>query len=198
MRYVGNRSTGSLAVHLAEEACQRGHQVRLLLADYVPAPVPHERLVVDRFSTAETLQRQLTEPESGPDLLIHAAAVADYAPEPMSGKVSSGQDVWSLTLRPLPKIADQFRARFPNASLLMFKLETDIGQDELRQRALQTAQRAGAQWIFGNLLESSGSAHAGWLWETASGEATSLSGGKAAVARGLLEAVEQTWASGAS
>ena len=113
VRFVGNRSTGRLALCLIDEALRRGLSVRALLASDVPAPADHPSLVVERFETAQDLQGLLTRTgEEPPRALIHSAAVADYAPEPEDGKVPSGRGTWVVTFRALPKVVDAFRRLF--------------------------------------------------------------------------------------
>lgn len=85
-----------------------------------------------------------------PDLLIHAAAVADYAPEPVDGKISSTGSSLVLTLAPTPKVADQVRAAYPDLPIILFKLEARVSEEELVRRAHRTMARVGADAIVAN------------------------------------------------
>src|SRR6185369_13452236 len=83
VRFVGNRSSGRMGVALAEEARRRGAQVTLLAANLaVPAPAGVE--VVETPTAADLAREAKT--RAGADVVLMAAAVADYAPEPVSGK----------------------------------------------------------------------------------------------------------------
>jgi phosphopantothenoylcysteine decarboxylase/phosphopantothenate--cysteine ligase len=97
VRFVGNRSSGRMGVALAEEARRRGARVTLLAANLaVPAPAGVE---VVETPTAADLAR---EANSGGevDVVLMAAAVADYAPEPTAGKRPKEGRPWTLTLQP--------------------------------------------------------------------------------------------------
>ncbi len=166
VRFVGNRSTGSMALALVQEAVQRGHSVTCFLAESVAAESrPGVRFL--RYETSQDLAMALREAEPSPEAIFHAAAVSDYAPVVAEGKVPSGQETWTLHLKPLPKLVDDLRARFPRALLVMFKLESEISRAELVSRARAAGERAGAQWVFANLLQEVGVGHAGVMVEVA-------------------------------
>src|SRR5215831_890175 len=77
VRFVGNRSSGRMGVALAEEARRRGAEVTLLAANLaVPAP---EGVEVVETPTAADLARE-AKARAGADVVLMAAAVADYAP----------------------------------------------------------------------------------------------------------------------
>ncbi len=101
VRFVGNRSSGRMGVALAEEARRRGAEVTLLAANLaVPAP---EGVEVVETPTAADLARE-AKAHADADVVLMAAAVADYAPEPVAGKrPKTGQD-WQLTLHPTEDI----------------------------------------------------------------------------------------------
>ena len=97
VRFIGNRSSGRMGVALAEEAQRRGARVTLLAANLaVPAPAGVE--VVDT-PTAADLARAARERASA-DVVLMAAAVADYAPEPVAGKRAKNGESWELSLHP--------------------------------------------------------------------------------------------------
>src|SRR5215468_7695218 len=76
VRYVGNRSSGRMGVALAAEARRRGAHVTLLAANLaVPAPAGVE---VVETPTAADLEREALERGTHADVVIMAAAVADY------------------------------------------------------------------------------------------------------------------------
>lgn len=185
-------STGRLALELVKAAVRRGHRVTAFLADGVAAPASR-RVEVERFQTARELrERLLARAATPPDAILHAAAVSDYAPRRVRGKVRSGQSRWTLELFPLPKVAGALRRRYPRARLAMFKLESEVDVAELLRRALATARSAGAQAIFANRLEDVGREHRGFLVDAATGEATEAAS-RAAAARLLVR-----WCEGAA
>lgn len=79
VRFIGNRSSGRLGVELAQAAAGRGWSVTLLLG---PATVPCQdpRIRVRRFVSVADLEELLSEEFEGCDVLVMAAAVADYRP----------------------------------------------------------------------------------------------------------------------
>jgi len=82
VRFLGNRSSGRMGVALAEEARKRGAEVTLLAANLgVPAPPGVE--VVEAPTAQAMLEQALA--RSDADLVLMAAAVADYRPADVSG-----------------------------------------------------------------------------------------------------------------
>ena len=78
VRFVGNRSSGRMGVALAEEARRRGAEVTLLAANLaVPPPAGVE---VVETPTAADLEREALGRAADADLVLMAAAVADYRP----------------------------------------------------------------------------------------------------------------------
>jgi phosphopantothenoylcysteine decarboxylase/phosphopantothenate--cysteine ligase len=86
-----------MGVALAEEARRRGARVTLLAANLaVPAPAGVE---VVETPTAADLAREANS-RGEVDVVLMAAAVADYAPEPTAGKRPKEGRPWTLTLQP--------------------------------------------------------------------------------------------------
>ena len=87
VRFVGNRSSGRMGVALAEAAARRGAAVTLIAANIaLPVAAGVER--VDVTSAAE-LEAATAKAFEGADLLLMAAAVADYRPaDPDPGKLA--------------------------------------------------------------------------------------------------------------
>ena len=183
VRFIGNYSTGRLACEIAQTACRAGHQVRLMMGRGAELPESTALLCLERFVTAADLSLLLLE-EAGqpvPDVVIHAAAVADYAPKEESGKVASGQEHWTLVMHRVPKIAPRIRTRFPRTCLVTFKLETGLKPDRLAEKARVAAREVGADLVFANLLEEVQDDHQGILVEVRGGVQHPMAG-RAAVA----------------
>ncbi len=78
VRYVGNRSSGRMGVALAAEARRRGATVTLVAANLaVPAPAG---VTVVAAPTAADLARETLARAAATDIVLMAAAVADYRP----------------------------------------------------------------------------------------------------------------------
>ncbi len=86
VRYIGNRSSGRMGVALAARAAARGADVTLIAAN-VAVPVPPGIRVVEVATAAE--MKQACEQEfPAADVLLMAAAVADFRPSrPFAGKL---------------------------------------------------------------------------------------------------------------
>lgn len=190
VRFVSNVSTGRLGVALARAFHAAGHRVTMLhgLGSATPDPAtPGLQLVP--FETAESLLAALLRTFAGVDapmLLIHAAAVADYAPMRSTGKIKSTAPELVVRMLPTPKVADAFRRERPTVPIVMFKLESGIGQDELRARAIATMRRVDAQAVVANLLSEVGpDAHRAELIR-ADGSMTAFDG-RDDLSRGLVD-----------
>lgn len=79
VRYIGNRSSGRMGAAIASAAANAGHAATLILGPVsVPMPSVHRRIEVE---TAAQMQRAVLDEFPAHDLLIMAAAVADYRPK---------------------------------------------------------------------------------------------------------------------
>jgi phosphopantothenoylcysteine decarboxylase/phosphopantothenate--cysteine ligase len=101
VRYVGNRSSGRMGYAIAAEAARRGAEVTLVTGPTSIEAPPVAALVKTR-SAADMLEavRSRAMGADGVDVVIMAAAVADYTPvERADQKVSKDSDTLMLTLR---------------------------------------------------------------------------------------------------
>ena len=97
VRYVGNRSSGRMGVALAAEAARRGADVTLVGANLAVAAPDGVRLLA--VSTAAELEQATREQFAATDVLLMAAAVADFKPaDAADGKIKKG-DRDDLTVR---------------------------------------------------------------------------------------------------
>ena len=97
VRYVGNRSSGRMGYALAAAARDNGADVTLISgAAAVPPPAA---ITLVEVETAADMRAAVEEATVGADLLLMAAAVADYRPgDPARQKIKKGQPVLTLTL----------------------------------------------------------------------------------------------------
>ena len=117
VRYLGNRSSGRMGVALAAEAKRRGAKVTLLAANLaVGAPAGVE---VVETPTSSELERETRARATGADVVLMAAAVADYRPEtPVEGKRAKGE-TWHLTLTPTVDILQRLGEEERNGQVLV-------------------------------------------------------------------------------
>src|SRR5262245_24004376 len=136
VRFLGNRSSGKMGAALAEAAAARGADVTFVAGPGTPAVAGTRR--VD-FETAADLERILADVASRADVVVMAAAVADFRPRgPVAGKLSrrtAGSEI-SLSLEAVPDLlAGLARARRGARPYLVgFAAETVSG-DALAERA---------------------------------------------------------------
>ncbi len=142
VRYVGNRSSGRMGLALAEEAARRGAEVTLVAANLsLPAPAGVETIAV---ATAAELLEAARAAFAGADVLVMAAAVADFRPaEAIEDKiVKSGRDGLALQLEPTEDVlATLAEARSPGQTLIGFAAEHGAdalgrGREKLRRKRL--------------------------------------------------------------
>jgi phosphopantothenoylcysteine decarboxylase/phosphopantothenate--cysteine ligase len=117
VRFLGNRSSGRMGVALAEEARKRGAEVTLLAANLgVPAPPGVE--VVEAPTAQAMLEQALA--RSDADLVLMAAAVADYRPADVSGdKRPKDDDAWEVTLEPTTDVLRTLGEHRTNGQVLI-------------------------------------------------------------------------------
>ena len=88
-----------------------------------------------------------------PDVWIHAAAVLDYFTEPETGKKPSGADEWVLRLKPGKKHIKELLALASDSIRVGFKLETNVDESTLINRAKQQIQTYGVDAVVANIFE---------------------------------------------
>jgi phosphopantothenoylcysteine decarboxylase / phosphopantothenate---cysteine ligase len=99
VRFLGNRSSGRMGVALAAEARRRGAEVTLLASNLTVAS-PAGVTVVDA-PTAADLEREAAMRSGSADVVVMAAAVADYRPAaPERGKRAKTEETWTIELEP--------------------------------------------------------------------------------------------------
>jgi phosphopantothenoylcysteine decarboxylase/phosphopantothenate--cysteine ligase len=152
VRYLGNRSSGRMGVAVADEAARRGAAVTLLLAAAVASPSAPMRTV--RVETAAELRAVTLREAETADIVVMAAAVADYRPAaPAEGKRRKDGDAWLVELEPTADIlAELGAARRPGTTLVGFAAEHGDGAVE---RAREKLRRKGADMIVVNDISRS-------------------------------------------
>lgn len=125
VRYISNRSSGKMGYAVAAAAAGRGAVVTVV-AGPVAIPEP-EGCEVVRVETAEEMRGEVLQRFSECDVLVAAAAVADYAPvEAAGGKVKSGRRRLTLELRPTKDILAECGKRKRKGQFLVgFAAETE-------------------------------------------------------------------------
>ena len=123
VRVIANRSSGKQGYAIAAEAAARG--ARVTLVSTVELPVPHG-VEVRAVETAAQMQASLGELAPTADVVVMAAAVADFRPVAAAdGKIKKDQGVPQIVLEPTPDILAGLGAAKPAGQVLVgFAAET--------------------------------------------------------------------------
>jgi phosphopantothenoylcysteine decarboxylase/phosphopantothenate--cysteine ligase len=195
VRYVGNFSSGRFGHALAHEYSQQGCHVTLL----APTSVV-ERFGLARnishvpFGSAESLRNAMLSFEAA-DLILHAAAVADYTPKKVTGKISSDQDHLTIDMERTPKILSLLRDHFGNATTIVgFKLLSGVSVEKLTDVATKQIADNNTNYSVANLLEGINGSKGEREVHLVKKDGTSqvFSGPTPSVARGVYSAIRWT------
>ena len=178
IRVLTTRSSGLMGRALALQAFRLGADVTVIHRDTFPC--------VNNVSveTAEDMRRAVHRcfSEGGADIYVSAAAISDFAPRRVKGKIPSGKPV-NLFLEPLPKVLSEVIERY-NSFIIAFKL----GRTPKKMAQAMIAQ--GVAMILINTPESMGSKEGEYILLTTNGELP-LSGTKDEIAHAIWNAVLQ-------
>jgi phosphopantothenoylcysteine decarboxylase / phosphopantothenate---cysteine ligase len=135
VRFVGNRSSGRMGVALATEARRRGAHVTLLGANLAVSAPPGIDLV--ETPSAADLEREAFGHAVDADVVIMAAAVADYRPaNALETKRPKDSAAWTVELEPTTDVlAELGKRRVPGQLLVGFAADHgEIGLERARQK----------------------------------------------------------------
>ena len=147
VRFLGNRSSGRMGFALAAEAARRGARV-VLVAGPVALATPSGVTRLD-VGTAREMERAVREHAPAADLVVMAAAVADFRPRRVAaGKIKKeeGLPPADIELEENPDILGGLRALAPRAVLVGFAAETG----DLDRHARDKLERKGADFLVAN------------------------------------------------
>ena len=132
VRFLGNRSSGRMGVAVAAEARRRGASVTLLAANLaVAAP---DGVEVIETPTAADVAREAEARGAAADVVVMAAAVADYRPtETLAGKRAKDDADWNLSLEPTVDVLRLLGERSRNGQVLV-GFGAELGTDGLNRK----------------------------------------------------------------
>jgi phosphopantothenoylcysteine decarboxylase/phosphopantothenate--cysteine ligase len=135
VRHLSNRSSGKQGQALARAALRRGAEVTLVTT-VDPSLPPHPRLRVVRVSTAAEMETAMAVEADKADVIIMAAAVADFRPVVAAEhKLTKDQGVPQLVLERTPDILAGLAARRrPGQVIVGFAAETDRPLERARAK----------------------------------------------------------------
>lgn len=180
MRIVTNRSTGLMAVKLAERAFERGSDVELWMGGASVA-LP-EYISTKRFESVSQLMELVKTIDH--DIVIVPAALADFAPDHVEkGKIPSDQTI-DVRLQPVPKVLPYIRERCDK--VIGFKAESGMSKSDLIAKARGRMEMYDLNAIVANDIDAAGRSATSVILITANGE-TEISGPKSKVSDSIMD-----------
>lgn len=151
VRYIGNRSSGKMGYALAEAARVRGATVTLISG---PTRLkPPEEVAYVPVETAEEMRQAVLAEYPTADIVIKAAAVADYKPEQVAlQKIKKADDTLTLVLEKNPDILLELGQHKKQQILIGFAAETE----SLLQNAGDKLMRKNLDMIVANDVTQAG------------------------------------------
>lgn len=159
VRFISNRSSGKMGYALARAAARRGASVTLVSAPTALRPPGAVEFVP--VETAQEMYREVLSRFQHQDVLIKAAAVADYRPRVASPqKIKKKGDTLVLELEKNPDILFELGQRkMPHQVLVGFAAETA----DLEANAREKLERKNLDLLVANDVTRPG---AGFGWDT--------------------------------
>jgi len=198
VRYIGNRSSGKQGYALGDVAAQRGAKVTIVAGATDALDPPSGAEVIKVGSTRE-MQQAMAERAPEADVVIMAAAVADFRPEAEAstklkkGKADDALSTIRLTENPdiLKGLVQMREAGETAATIIGFAAETDNELENGRAKL----KRKGADMLMLNSVAGGGvfgqARNRGWLLSADGREEEIPDGTKHEVAARIWDAVER-------
>jgi phosphopantothenoylcysteine decarboxylase/phosphopantothenate--cysteine ligase len=160
VRFIGNRSSGRQGAALALAAAERGADVTLVAAHVEEAVLADVQarpgIAVRTAGTAAELGEAMRAAADGADVVVMAAAVADYrVAEVAETKLTKESAPGGLELRLVENediLAGLARDRAPGQTVVGFAAETVADDEELVERARRKRERKGADLLAANAV----------------------------------------------
>lgn len=145
VRYISNRSSGKMGYAIAGEAIKRGADVILISG---PTSVdPPEGVELIRIETAEEMAEEVFKQFGGSDVVVMAAATADFRPKAAQNqKIKKSKKPSSIELEGTTDILKELGERKKGQILIGFALETD----DLIENAKKKLQEKNLDLILAN------------------------------------------------
>lgn len=181
IRVITNRSSGETGVELARAAHERGASVELWMGRHeIELP---EHIKTTNFSSFNDLAK-LTKGRRF-DIVFFPAAVSDFSPKKVEGKISSEQARLTIELKRNPKLIDRISAKV----MVGFKAQAKISDEELVKEALKLIKRAKCALVVANKVEKVKPGRTSVVIVEKDGDAETVEGTKQQVADKIIDRV---------
>ena len=147
VRFISNYSSGKMGFALAAAAADRGADVTLVSTANHP---PHHGVEVRGVATADEMLAELLSAIKGADLLLMAAAVADFKPARIAASKIRREETpkLSIDLVPIPDLVATLGS--DKAAAGVYRVGFAAEGSDLDARALEKMKRKGLQAIVAN------------------------------------------------
>jgi phosphopantothenoylcysteine decarboxylase/phosphopantothenate--cysteine ligase len=180
MRILTNRSTGLMAVHIAERAFERGADVELWMGG-CSVPLP-DYISLERFGTVDELMKMVKRIKH--DIVIVPAALSDFTSQnAKKGKIPSDESI-KIDLVPVPKVLPLIRAKCRR--VIGFKAESGLDREMLVSKARSRLETYDLSAIVANDIDVAGKRSSSAIIVTKD-SAKDITGTKANVADSILD-----------
>ncbi|MFM6971365.1 MAG: bifunctional phosphopantothenoylcysteine decarboxylase/phosphopantothenate--cysteine ligase CoaBC [Rhodoluna sp.] len=196
VRFIGNRSSGKQAIAIAQTAESLGAHVTFIACN-VEMQMPFENVI--HVETAEQLRERVLHFVPEQDILIMAAAVADFGPAQIARekikKAQVGDNVnlqLSANVDILEEVTDRKSETNPSLFVVGFAAETSADAGELERYAFQKLQAKKCDILVANDVSGGavfGSEENNALVVTSSGRVVPVVGSKTIVAQEIFDVI---------
>jgi phosphopantothenoylcysteine decarboxylase / phosphopantothenate---cysteine ligase len=149
VRVITNQSTGSTGILLAKELTSAGAKVTLIYGPGSETP-PKGIKTIRVESVSEMFDAVKKEMQKKMNVVILAAAAADYTVKPSRRKIKSMKKSISIKLQKAPKIIDHIKRIQSDVFLVGFKAEADVSRKSLVNSAKKKMRTSNADLIIAN------------------------------------------------
>lgn len=133
VRYITNHSSGKMGYAVARQAMLRGADVTLVSGKVNLPPVPFVKMIY--ITTAEDMYNAVTAEFENTDIVIKAAAVADFRPKRIADdKLKKADGMDSIELEPTKDILKELGKNKKNRFICGFSMETKNMTENSRKK----------------------------------------------------------------
>ena len=133
VRYITNHSSGKMGYAVARQAMLRGAEVTLVSGKVNLPPVPFVKMIY--ITTAEDMYNAVTAEFENTDIVIKAAAVADFRPKRIADdKLKKADGMDSIELEPTKDILKELGKNKKNRFICGFSMETKNMTENSRKK----------------------------------------------------------------
>ena len=135
VRFIGNHSSGLMGYSIAEECADKGAEVTLISG---PSKLSVENNSINKINitSAEEMFQAVTKHSAKADIIVMAAAVADFTPYNVAGtKIKKNESSLSVQLKPTKDILLHLgEKKRKNQVLVGFALETNDALENAKKK----------------------------------------------------------------